>query len=163
MWLFRPTESGYAQSRVNQIGAGIVGVGASVVAAVALVAAATVEPIVDGVRAVAMAGTAVLMVRLAMGRVEVLEDGVRVVNPWKTSFVPWSRFKGFTRKRWLLVYPRVPFVSRTGGRPIPIVVLIAGGWFVGGDHTAVDDAVAQLALRAGALRARRQSGEGVAH
>jgi Bacterial PH domain len=111
---FRRTEYGYAPSKWVQPAAGVVAAGSAAVAALALFAAATVHP-VDAVYALWMVVVCVLTARTALLKVEVRPEGVHVVNPWRTDFIPWSDFAGFARKRWLLVYPQVVFVVRRSG------------------------------------------------
>jgi hypothetical protein len=140
---FRRTEYGYAPSKWVQPAAAAVAAGSAAAAGLALFAAATVQP-VDAVYALWMGVVCVLMVRTGLLKVEVRREGVHVVNPWRTDFVPWSNFAGFARKRWLAVYPQVVFVGRRSGRPIPVLVLMGGGFFIGGDDSRVDDAVLDL-------------------
>ena len=147
---FRRTEYGYAPSKWVQPAAGVVAAGSAAVAALALFAAATVQP-VDAVYAVWMVVVCVLMARTALLKVEVRRGGVHVVNPWRTDFIPWSDFAGFARKRWLLVYPRVVFVVRRSRRALPVLVLLGGGFFIGGDDSRVDDAVLDLEDRVRAV------------
>jgi hypothetical protein len=42
------------------------------------------------------------------------------------------------------VYPQVVFVARRSGRAIPVLLLMGGGFFIGGDDSRVDDAVLDL-------------------
>lgn len=147
---FRRTEYGYAPSKWVQPAAGVVAAGSAAVAGLALFAAATVQP-VDAVYALWMVVVCVLMARTALLKVEVRGEGVHVVNPWRTDFIRWSDFAGFARKRWLLVYPQVVFVVRRSGRPIPVLVLMGGGFFIGGDDSRVDDAVLDLEDRVRAV------------
>jgi hypothetical protein len=147
---FRRTEYGYAPSKWVQPAAGVVAAGSAAVAALALFAAATVHP-VDAVYALWMVVVCVLTARTALLKVEVRPEGVHVVNPWRTDFIPWSDFAGFARKRWLLVYPQVVFVVRRSGRAIPVLVLMGGGFFIGGDDSRVDDAVLDLEDRVRAV------------
>lgn len=143
---FRRTEYGYAPSKWVQPAAAAVAAGSAAAAGLALFAAATVQP-ADAVYALWMGVVCVLMVRTGLLKVEVRREGVHVVNPWRTDFVPWSDFAGFARKRWLMVYPQVVFVGRRSGRPIPVLVLMGGGLFIGGDDSRVDDAVLDLENR----------------
>jgi hypothetical protein len=147
---FRRTEDGYAQKAWVQPAAAVVAAGSAAVAALALFAAATVQP-VDAVYALWMVVVCVLMARTALLKVEVRREGVHVVNPWRTDFIPWSDFAGFDRKRWLLVYPQVVFVLRRSGRALPVLVLLGGGFFIGGDDSRVDDAVLDLEDRVRAV------------
>lgn len=84
---FRRTEYGYAQKKWVQPAAAVVAAGSAAVAALALFAAATVQP-VDAVYAVWMVVVCVLMARTALLKVEVRREGVHVVNPWRTDFNP---------------------------------------------------------------------------
>ena len=143
---FRRTDYGYAPSKWVQPAAAVVAAGSAAAAALALFAAATVKPI-DAVYAVWMGITCVLVARTALLKVEVRREGAHVVNPWSTDIVPRSDFAGFARKRWLAVYPQVVFVVRRSSRPIPVLVLMGGGFFIGGDDSRVDDAVLDLEAR----------------
>jgi Bacterial PH domain len=147
---FRRTEYGYAPSKWVQPAAAVVAAGSAVAASLALFAAVTVQP-VDAVYALWMGVVCVLMVRMGLLKVEVRREGVHVVNPWRTDFIPWSDFAGFARKRWLYVYPQVVFVVRRSGRAIPVLVLMGGGFFIGDDDSRVDDAVLDLEDRVRAV------------
>ena len=140
---FRRTEYGYAQRKWVQPVAAVAAVGIAAVSVFVLVVAITVQP-GDAVYALWLGVMCVLMPRMALLKVEVRREGVHVVNPWRTDFIPWSDFAGFARKRWLAVCPQVVFVLRHSGRPIPVLVLMGGGFFIGGDDSRVDDAVLDL-------------------
>jgi hypothetical protein len=147
---FRRTEYGYAQKKWVQPAAAVVAAGSAAAAGLALFAAITVQP-VDAVYALWMGVLCILMVRMGLLKVEMRREGVHVVNPWRTDFIPWSDFAGFARKRWLAVYPQVVFIVRRSGRPIPVLVLMGGGFFIGGDDSRVDDAVLDLEERVRAV------------
>jgi len=157
--VFRRTECGYASSKWVQLGAAVVAVGSAAASGLALFAAITAQP-VDGVYALWMGGVCVLMARTALLKVEVRREGVQVVNLWRTDLVPWFDFAGFASKRWLAVYPQVVFVVRRSGRPIPVVLLMGGGFFIGGDDSRVDDGCSILRTESerSALRERFASG-----
>jgi hypothetical protein len=140
---FRHTEYGYAQRKWVQPVAAVAAVGIAAASGFVLFVAITVQP-GDAVNALGLGVLCVLMARTALLKVEVRREGVHVVNPWRTDFIPSSDFAGFTRKRWLAVYPQVVFVVRRSGRPIPVLVLMGGGFFIGGDDSRVDDAVLDL-------------------
>lgn len=146
---FRHTEYGYAQKKWVQPAAAIAAVGIAGASGFVL-AAITVHQPALAVKAVGLGVMCVLMARTALLKVEVRREGVHVVNPWRTDFIPWSDFAGFARKRWLAVYPQVVFVVRRSGRPIPVLVLMGGGFFIG-DDSRVDDAVLDLEDRVRAV------------
>ena len=143
---FRRTEYGYSQRKWVQVVAAVAAVGIAAASGFVLLVAITVKP-VDAVHALSLGGMCVLMARTAMLKVEVRREGVHVVNPWRTDFVSWSDLAGFARKRWLAVYPQVVFVVRRSGHPIPVLALMGGGSFIGGDDSRVDDAVLDLEAR----------------
>lgn len=57
--------------------------------------------------AAAAAGLALLLWRTYVAtRVEALDDAVVVVNPWRTTVIPWAQLEGFSADRQLVVHRR---------------------------------------------------------
>lgn len=59
--------------------------------------------------------------RLARARVCVLRDGVKVVNPLRTVFVPWHRISRFSLRTWGLFYTPIGHVDLKDGSSVHIL------------------------------------------
>jgi hypothetical protein len=148
MWV-RRTATGWKLARQLEIAGWIVAAGLAGVSALAIYAAVVVSPIELAYLPLTAAMSAATA-RIAIMRVDVLEEGIVVVNPLRTTVISWSEFAGFSVGPWR-VWRCMALVERRGTRPLPIGVLVISPMYY---DTRVEDAVRALSED---MQARRGS------
>jgi hypothetical protein len=97
-----------------------VSLGAACVAGLAIYAALTVS-LIDLTYAILMLGVAFWLVRLSMMGIDVMPNGIRVANPFRTTWIPWAQFGKFAVGRFRGWQGTVTLERRDGGQ-VPIRV-----------------------------------------
>jgi hypothetical protein len=61
------------------------------------------------------------IVRVAFARLYVLADGVRIVNPLRTVFLPWGRIDHFSLRPWGLIWTPIGHADLKDGTSVHII------------------------------------------
>ena len=148
MWI-RRTVTGWRLALPLQIAGWIVAIGSAGVTVLVLHAAFVVSPIellylpIVAVSGVSIAGTARMSV-------DVTQEGLRIVNPFRTTVVPWADFDRFSVGRWRAWRCMALAVPRSS-ESIPIRVLTISPFF---EDTRVQEAVDELSAKVESLLGR---------